>query len=177
MKYSLSDLKRMAKASVIGKDEFICSFQNKDDIKKQLRRAEYDSRSFAKKLRPFFNSTDKNKVCRRVWTFMRIYLEYKAEPKTKQTAKTIPQILTPEKGRKVPTGDCKHYSVFSVGTLRACGVPSWFAVVRQTSDPTKWHIYALAYVNEKIVVVDPCRKVFNTECRYKQKFNVPPIKN
>ncbi len=170
MNYSLRDLKRMAKAAVIGNDEFICSFQSKDDIKRQLRRAEYDSRSFAKKLRPFFNSDDKRKVCKRVWTFMRIYIDYNAEPKEKQTAKTIPKFLIDKKG------DCKHYSVFSVGTLRACGVPSWFAVVRQTGDKTKWHIYACAYVNGKVVIVDPCRKVFNSECRYVKKFNVPPIK-
>lgn len=154
---------------VEGKDEFVCNFQNVDDIKKQLRRAEYNSRGFAKKLKPFFVSDDKKKVCKRVWAFLRVYIKYKAEPKERQTAKTIPVFFVQQ------TGDCKHYATTSVGILKACGIPAFFSIVRQTGDKTKWHVYATALIDNKQIVVDPCRKRFNDECSYRKKYNVAPI--
>lgn len=160
----------MSKASVYGKDELICHFQTAEDIKRAIRRAEYESRGFAKRLKPFFNSNDKEKVCKRVWTFLRLYINYKAEPKQKQTAMRIPVFFVRKRG------DCKHYATTSVGILRACGVPAWFCIVRQGGDKTKWHAYCNALVNGNVITVDPCRKRFDSECRFVKKYNVSPIK-
>lgn len=166
----LRELRRLSMGSVIWKEEYIKSFQDVRDITKQLRRAEYNSRAFSRKLKQFFVNDDEKKICRRVWTFLRVYIRYEAESKDKQTAKTIPRFFVDQKG------DCKHYAVSSVGILTACGVPAWFSVVRQSEDKTRWHVYASALVNGEVVIVDPCRKIFNSECRYEKKYNIPPIK-
>jgi transglutaminase-like putative cysteine protease len=100
-----------------------------------------------------------------------VYVLYEAEPKERQTAKTVPVFILSRKG------DCKHYSSFAVGYLNSCGIPAWFSVVRQTDDRNRWHVYASAIVDNEIVVIDPCRKRFNDECSFKRKYNVPPIKN
>lgn len=167
---TIGQLRRVSRAAINGGDQFICSFQSWKDIKKQLRRAEYNSRPFAKRLTKFFQSDDEIKTCQRIWGFLRMYINYEAEPKARQTAKTIPRFFVEQKG------DCKHYAVTSVGILTACGIPSWFVIVRQTNDQTRWHVYAAAMIDNEVVVVDPCRKIFNSECRFVKRYNVPPIK-
>lgn len=166
----IKELRRLSKSAVIGKDEFICSFQDVRDITKQLKRAEVASRKFSRKLVPFFVDPDKKKTCAKVWAFLREYIEYEAEPREKQTAKTIPRFFVEQKG------DCKHYSISSVGILLACGIPAWFSVVRQSDDMNRWHVYASALVDNEVIVIDPCRVKFNSECRYNKKYSIAPIK-
>jgi transglutaminase-like putative cysteine protease len=102
---------------------------------------------------------------------LREYIEYEAEPKERQTGKTIARFFVDKKG------DCKHFATTCVGVLNACGIPAWFVVVRQSDiDRDKFHAYCQAMVNNQIVTMDPCRKVFNTECKFKKKYSIKPLK-
>jgi hypothetical protein len=167
----LKELRTLSRQNVIGKDEFVCAFQNASDITKIIRRSEYESRNFAKKLAPFFKKTDDEKTCELVWKFLREYIDYRAEPKEKQTGMTIARFFLAKRG------DCKHYSTSAVGILNACGIPAWFVVVRQSDiDKTKFHAYCQALVRNRIVTVDPCRNKFNSECRFVKKYSIQPIK-
>lgn len=153
-----------------GKKKFIVAYQNAQDIAKEIRTCEYLSRGFAKKLVPFFQKDDKEKVCLLVWRFLREYIDYKAEPKEFQTGKTIARFFVDQKG------DCKHYATTAVGILNACNIPAWFVVVRQSeTDRTKFHAYCQALVENRIVTIDPCRKNFDSECRYAKKYSIQPI--
>lgn len=166
----LKQLRTLSRESVIGRDEFICQFQNASDITRVIRRAEYESREFAKKLVPFFKKNDDERTCELVWLFLRKYIRYQAEPKEKQTGKTIARFLLDQKG------DCKHYSTTSTGILNACGIPAWFVVVRQSDiDRSKFHAYCQALVGSKIVTIDPCRKSFDSECKFVKKYSIHPI--
>jgi len=165
----IKDLRRMSIGSTNGKEKYVKSFQNVGDITKQLKKAEKNSRRFAKKISPFFVNSNKIKTCRRVWAFLRIYIRYEAEPATRQTAKTIPRFFVDQ------IGDCKHYAVSCVGILQACGIPARFVVVNQGSDNRRWHVYAAAKVKGKEVIIDPCRKEFNSECRYTKRYKVKPL--
>jgi len=168
---SIRRLRSDARNNITGKSERITSFQTAGIITKQLRRAEYESRSFSKEIKPIFNCENKLKVCKKVWYFLRHYTEYEKEPREKQTAKTISRYIVDRKG------DCKHYATASVGILLACGIPCWFSFVRQSeTDKSKGHIYCSALVNGQIVIIDPCRKSFNSECFYVYKKNYAPIK-
>jgi len=154
-----------------GKRELISKYQSATQIIRQLRRAELNSRETSRRLVPFFKSQNKRKTCERVWKFLRVHIEYVREPMEDQTAKTINRFL---KDRK---GDCKHYATTSVGILTACGIPSWFVLVSQ-----KWyrtspnHAYCCALVDNKIVVIDPCKKTFDNECKHFYKYNYSPRK-
>lgn len=166
----LKDLRELSRKNVLGRDEFVCAFQNATDITKIIRRSEFESRMFAKKLVPFFKKNDDEKTCELVWRFLREYIEYGAEPKEKQTGKTIARFFLDKKG------DCKHYSTTSVGILNACGIPAWFVVVRQSdNDRSRFHAYCQALVNKKIVTIDPCRKKFDSECEFVKKYSIQPI--
>lgn len=167
----IKDMRKMSMGNIDGRKKFLVQFQSAKDIAKSIREDEKESRAFAKKLVPFFNNSDKLKVCRRVWVFLRTYIRYGAEPKEEQTTKSIARFIADRKG------DCKHYATASVGILNACGVPAWFVVVRQSkTDKTRFHAYCCALVGNEVVVIDPCRERFNSECRFVKKYNIAPLK-
>jgi len=167
---SFKNLRSDARKNIVGKEERVSTFQDAKTIIKNLQRAEYESRSFSKKLKPIFICDSKLKICKKVWYVLRKYFEYDAEPPSKQTAKTLQRYIVDRKG------DCKHYATASVGILLQCGVPAWFTYIRQIpNDKTKGHIYCSALVNGQVVVIDPCRKVFNSEAKYIYKKNIAPL--
>lgn len=167
MRYQLiDDIKRPS-----GKKEFITRFQTAGDIMKQLKRAEYNSRATSKKLATFFKSDNALTTCAKVWLFLRKEIYYNAEPNHDQTAKTINRFIVDG------YGDCKHFATFAVGVLNACNIPCWFTLVGQDETVRKPnHAYATALVDKKLVVIDPCRKKFNDECKHFYKWNISPIK-
>jgi hypothetical protein len=167
----IRDMRKMSIGSIDGKEKLLVRFQSAKDIAKSIREDEKESRNFAKKLVPFFKSNSEIKTCKRVWLFLRVGIRYGAEPKTRQTTKSIARFIADRKG------DCKHYATASVGILNACNIPAWFVVVRQSSsDKTRFHAYCCALVDNKVVVIDPCRKVFNSECNFVKKYNIAPLK-
>ena len=144
------------------KSETLSTFQSAEEIIKALKRAEYESRDASKALQKYFNESDKKKVAAKVWYFLRNELIYLAEPKSNQTARTINRILH-DALNKNATVDCKHYSVFAVGVLNACGVPAWFTFVGQNRNVKKPnHVYASALINGRIYCIDACRKHFDS---------------
>lgn len=154
-----------------GKRELISKYQTAKEIIEQLQRAEYNSRSVSKKLVPFFKKFDQRETCETVWYFLRKRITYNAEPPKDQTAKTINRFIVDG------VGDCKHYATASVGILNACGIPAWFVFVSQNKfSKTPTHAYCCAMVNKKVVVIDPCRESFDSECRHYYKYNVAPIR-
>lgn len=154
-----------------GRREFITKYQTAKQIMQQMRRAEFNSRAVSKKLAPFFKKTDEMETCEIVYLYLKKTILYEAEPKHDQTAKTINRFIVDG------YGDCKHYATASVGILNACGIPAWFVLVSQDKkNKTPNHAYACALVRNKVIVIDPCRKSFNSECRHYFKYNIPPKK-
>ena len=159
------------------KAKHITTFQNARDIVQSLKTAEYDSRSTSAQLKKYFCEPNQKATCAKVWYFLRNELKYYAEPKTDQTSKTLSRMLN-DCLYKGGTVDCKHYATFAVGVLRACGINAWFSFAGQNKNEKKPnHAYCTALVNNELITIDPCRKNFNSECKYWYKWNVPPIKN
>lgn len=141
--------------------QFIIASQTAGDIMKQLERAEKDSKQASIALSTGFKADNKIQTCKRVFDWLKKNIKYDAEPRIEQTGKTISRFV------KDGYGDCKHYATFSVGVLKACGIDAYFKLVGQ--DKTKKvpnHVYCVADVNGKQIIIDPCRKEFNSECKY-----------
>lgn len=152
------------------KSEHIATFQNAKEIIAQLKRAELESRRTSAQLAKVFNESDKMNVAAKVYYFLRHQIFYKAEPKSNQTAKTISRFVNDA------TGDCKHFSVFAVGVLNACGIPAWFTFIGQFKDNKRPnHAYCTCLIDNKPVIIDPCRKYFNSEARYFYKWDVKRV--
>lgn len=149
------------------KAERIATFQSAGQIANQLKRAEYESRPTSKRLALVFNEADKKAVAAKVWYFLKNEIFYQAEPKSSQNAKTISRFLSEA------TGDCKHYATFAVGVLNACGIPAWFTFVGQDESVKKPnHVYCTCLIDGRKYTIDPCRKYFNSECRYFYKWDM-----
>ena len=149
------------------KSEHLKTFQNANDIIAALKRAELESRPTSDQLAKIFNDRDKMKVAKNVYLFLRDKITYYAEPKTDQNAKTISRFLNDG------VGDCKMFSVTSVGILNACGVPCWFSFIGQMKGEKKPnHAYATCLIDGKFVTIDPCRDRFNSEAKYFYKWDV-----
>ncbi|MEO5350753.1 MAG: transglutaminase-like domain-containing protein [Magnetococcus sp. YQC-3] len=149
------------------KAQHITTFQNASQIITQLKRAEKESRPTAQQLAKYFCEADKYKTAQKVWYFLRNEIFYEAEPKNDQTAKTVKRFLADA------TGDCKHFATFAVSVLNACGIPCWFTFVGQFKDQMKPnHAYATCLINGKRVVIDACRKYFNSPPDYYYKWEI-----
>jgi hypothetical protein len=154
-----------------GGRELITKSQTAKQIMQQMRRAEFNSRETSKKLSKFFKKRDEMETCELVYVYLRKTILYSAEPREDQTAKTINRFIVDG------YGDCKHYATASVGILNACGIPAWFVLVSQDKrNKTPSHAYACAMVRNKVIVIDPCRNSFNSECKHFYKYNIPPKK-
>lgn len=169
-KYIKPDMKR----------EVISQFQTADQIIAQLRRAEFNSREFCKKVAPFFKKKTQLETAAYLHEWLRKNMPYQREPVEDQTARTIPRFfydnLRKDKSKK-SHGDCKHYATTCVGILNACGIPAWFSLAGQDKTKKKPnHAYCTAYIDGKLVTVDACKKVFGSECRHFYKWNYAPIK-
>lgn len=146
-----------------GKREQITMFQNAKEIIQQMMRAELNSRGTSKKLAALFREPTARATAAKVWYFMRNELKYVAEPQEEQTAKTIRKIIADAK----KGNDCKHYATFAVGVLNACGIPTIFTLAGQDVRRRKPnHAYATSIIDGKRVVIDACRKYFDSECEH-----------
>lgn len=149
------------------KKEIIRGSQTAGNIAKQLKRAIYESEAPAKYISHKFIGNTPLLTCFNVYDYCRKNINYKKESANLQTAKTIPMILSTK------TGDCKHFTTFCCAVLRALGIKTQMRLISQNfydSDPS--HIYCVAIVKGKEIIVDPCIKYFNSEATYKYKYNL-----
>lgn len=151
--------------------QFIKAFQTDKDIIAQMKRAEYESRNVSHKIGALFSDFDKLATAHKIYKFLRKNVKYEAEPKEKQTAKTINRFIVDG------VGDCKHYATFAVGVCNAVGIPAFFTLVGQTPNLKRPnHAYCTAIIDNKRVIIDPCRTKFNDECKYYYRWDYAPIK-
>jgi hypothetical protein len=152
-------------------EKLIVKNQTANDISKLLRQAEFNSRSYAKKLSRYFDYGSDRDKCRIIWKFLRQNIEYRKEPATRQTAKEISRLLSDG------FGDCKHYSTFVVSMLLALEIPCFFRLVSfRQYDKSPTHAYAVALIDGEIIPIDACIGIWGRESKYKWAYNIPPLK-
>lgn len=147
--------------------EVIKCKQNARNIALQLKRAVNDSKAGASVISPKFRGKSVFMTCFNVYNFCRNNIKYVRETDRLQTAKTIQRILYDK------FGDCKHYTTFCCSILQSLGIDCEMRLISQNFyDPEPTHIYCVAFINGKEIIVDPCVKNFNSEAQYKYKYNL-----
>lgn len=149
------------------KKEIISGKQTAKNIAIQIRRAILESEAGANHISSRFKGKTKYMSCFNVYNWIRKNIAYKKEGEDLQTAKTIQRILHDK------NGDCKHYTILACSILRSLGIECEMRLISQNfykSEPT--HIYCVAYVNGKEIIIDACLKNFNSEAQYKYKYNL-----
>ena len=153
-----------------GNNYLVSRYQTSGEIAGAIIKAVHESKPSAEALAPYFKNNDKKASAKLIFIFCKNAVPYKREAGNAQTAKTLPRILSDAK--KIG-GDCKHYAIISASICRALGIPVKLRLISQnfySKSPN--HIYAVAKINNKDVIIDPVLKNFDTEARYNYKYDI-----
>lgn len=148
----------------------VSRYQTASEIAGAIVKAIDQSAPAANFLATKFRNKNKMATAKLIWIFCRQAIPYKREPGSKQTAKELPRILTdaPKTG-----GDCKHMSITAASLCKALGIPVRLRLISQNAfDTSPNHIYCVATINGKDVIIDAVLKRFDTEARYNYKYDI-----
>lgn len=148
----------------------VSRYQTAAEITGAIVKAIDESAPAAQVLAPTFVNADKKATAKLIWIFCKRAIPYKREPGSRQTAKTLPRILSDAKQHG---GDCKHMTIAAASLCKALGIPCRIRLISQNFyDTTPNHIYCIAKINGKDVVIDAVLKNFDTEARYNYKYDI-----
>lgn len=143
--------------------------QTSDEIIDYLCIAVQDSAKDFPALRKQFNSPDKLEALQSIFDYTQENFTYYKEPPSKQQVRTAGRVINDK------IIDCKGFSTFIVCCCLACDIPANFKVASYNYfDHTPTHVYVVAFVNNKRVVLDGTLKKFDKEHPYKNAFEVKP---
>lgn len=151
------------------KNLLITKYQSTGDIAAAILKAIKESEKTALALAPYFKNANKYESCKLIFLFIKKMIPYKQEPAHKQTARTLNRILQDNK----LGGDCKHYATFTAALCKALNIKCILRLICQkigSSQPN--HIYCVAIINNKEVIIDEVLKSFDTEARYHKKYDI-----
>ncbi len=118
-----------------------------------------------------FRGANNTETARNIWNFLKKNIPYKADGPTNQRIKGPNRIIDDAK-KGIPT-DCKSFSLFTVGCLRALGLPAYYRYASYSMDPTPTHVYALTKDEQgKTIIIDGVYHGFNIEPPYNSKTDV-----
>lgn len=146
---------------------YIAGTQNARNIAKQIKKSILESQPAAAVVAYKFRGGSPYLSCYNVYKYLRNNIKYVRESGNLQTAKTLPRILWDK------YGDCKHYTTFACSVLNALGIKCFMRMISQDYyDQNPTHIYCVAIIDGREVIVDPCIKKFDSEAQYKYKYNL-----
>lgn len=147
--------------------EAIRGRQDAKNIGIQIKRAINESKEQSDFICSRFIGSNDTETCRRIFLFIRKNIRYKMESSNLQTIRTVARILFDK------SGDCKHYTILACSLLRSLNIPCKMRMISQNFynvEPT--HIYCVAKINGKEVIIDGCLSSFDTEPAYKYKYDL-----
>jgi len=149
----------------------VARYQTASQIAGAIVKAVKDSKNAADTLAPhFYCKTNYYNECKLIFVFIKNAVPYVKEPGNNQTAKTMPRILA---DAKKYGGDCKHYATIAAALCKSLGIKCKLRLISQYYDrKTPNHIYCVAMINGREVIIDPVLKNFDTEARYNYKYDI-----
>jgi len=118
----------------------------------------------------YFKAPTARETARNVWDFLKTQITYKIEADSNQTSKSPAVFLSDG------SGDCKHYSLFTVGILSALGYTCKFRFTSYKAfDKTPQHVYTLLRLESgRYIPVDAVIEGFGIEKPYtfKEDYNI-----
>jgi transglutaminase-like putative cysteine protease len=149
----------------------VARYQTASQIAGAIVKAVGDSKKAADTLAPnFYCDTNYYNEAKLIFIFIKNAVPYVKEPGNNQTAKTLPRILA---DAKKYGGDCKHYATIAASLCKSLGIKCKLRLISQHfNSKTPNHIYCVAIINGKEVIIDPVLKNFDTEARYNYKYDI-----
>ena len=148
----------------------VSRYQTSGEIAGAIVKAINESLPSANLIKHHFDNKDKYESCKLIFLFCKEMIPYKKESGHRQTAKTIPRILS---DANKYGGDCKHMATLSASLCKVLNIPCCLRLIaQQPGTTTPNHIYTVAKINGKDVIIDAVLKNFDTEARYNYKYDI-----
>lgn len=103
---------------------------------------------------------------RKLWSFVKYKITYKVDPDGRQ------DILLPSALFERGYGDCKSKTVFIVHVLKCLNIPYIIRFTTYVKNGNMSHVYPIAYLDGKHIIVDSVYDFFNREKKYSEKTDV-----
>lgn len=150
------------------KNILVARYQTTGQIAGAIVKAIKDSEPTAEKLKKYFQG-DKYTQAKLIFFFCKNLLPYNKESANRQTARTMARIIQDAK----KGGDCKHFSTLSATLCKVLGIKCKLRLIAQRYDNDQPnHIYTVALINGKEVIIDAVLNKFDTEARYNKKYDI-----
>lgn len=150
------------------KDYIVTRYQSTADITGAILKAIKESEPASNKLAPVFKNKDPKASAKLIFMFAKNLRPYKKEPSSFQTARTLQRIVSDNYGI-----DCKHFSTMCASLCMALGIKCKLRLISQSPYTlTPNHIYCVAVIDNKDVIIDPVLKSFDQEARYNHKYDI-----
>lgn len=107
----------------------------------------------------------------KLWKTVRYDYEYRTDKEGVQDIKTPPAL------HRIGKGDCKSKTLFVNAVLRCLDIPYKIRFTAYGIDNTVKHVYTIAYLNNKKIIIDTVYDHFNKEALYsfKKDYTMPEI--
>jgi hypothetical protein len=150
------------------KDYIVTRYQSTADITGAILKAIKESEPASKNLIPLFKNKNEETSAKLIFLFAKNLRPYKKEPSSFQTARTFQRIVTDNYGI-----DCKHFATICSSLCMALGIKCKLRLISQSPNTlTPNHIYCVAVINNKDIIIDPVLKNYNQEARYNSKTDI-----
>ena len=162
------DVYHLGNIKANNKNILVARYQTTGQIAGAIVRAVKESQPTADKLKKYFQG-DKYQQAKLIFIFCKNLLPYKKESASRQTARTMARIIQDAK----KGGDCKHFSTLSASLCKALKIKCKLRLISQRYDNDQPnHIYTVALINGREVIIDAVLPNFDTEARYNKKFDI-----
>jgi hypothetical protein len=155
--------------SIDNKKKYVAENQSAKQIVDYLVIAIDDSQKYFPQLNKKFNTGNKFDTTLSIWNYAVDNLIFVKEPPENQNVKTASRVVEDIKN------DCKGFSTFICSSLLACNIPAKLRLAGYNKyDSTPTHVYVVATINGKEIIVDGTLKRFNDEAPYTSAYDVKP---
>lgn len=141
--------------------KLISGWQNTNDIVKAIQIQHVENLQAANKIKHLFCDKDERTTARNIFDFLKHEIEYRVEPATKQTTKSLQRFVNDG------YGDCKHFALFANTILQQCGFKSMYRFSGYRDTQNVQHVYS--YLPNTNTILDAVLPSFDTEKPYKIK--------
>jgi len=162
------DMYHLGNIKANNKNILVARYQTTGQIAGAIVRAVKESQPTAEKIKKYFQG-DKYQQAKLIFIFCKNLLPYKKESASRQTARTMARIIQDAK----KGGDCKHFSTLSASLCKALNIKCKLRLISQRYDNDQPnHIYTVALINGREVIIDAVLPNFDTEARYNKKYDI-----
>lgn len=135
--------------------KLLAGWQSTNDIVKAIQEQHKLNLPYAKKISKYFCAPTERETAKNIFNFLKNEIEYRVEPASKQTTKTLSRFIHDG------FGDCKHFAIFSNTILESCGFHPVYRFAGYKNSTDFQHVYS--YLPNSNTVLDAVLSTFDTE--------------